>query len=48
MIIIPHRKIKSYEDTLSYLVDPARLKTFILDLREHLKSTQYLCQKEGF
>ena len=48
MIIIPHRKIKSYEDTLTFLVDPARLKTFILDLRKYLRSTQHLCQKEGF
>ena len=48
MIIIPHKKIKSYEDTLTYLVDPARLKTFILDLRTYLKSTQHQFQMEGF
>lgn len=48
MITIPHRKIKSHEDTLTFLVDPARLKTFILDLRDYLKSTQHIFQKEGF
>jgi hypothetical protein len=48
MIIIPHRKIKSHEDTLTYLLDPARLKSFIMDLRTYLRSTQHLCQKEGF
>lgn len=48
MIIIPHRKIKSYEDTLTYLVDPARLKSFIIELRTYLKSNQHLFQKEGY
>ena len=47
MIIIPPRKIKSHSDTLTFLLDPARLKTFIIELREHLKSTQHLYQKEG-
>jgi hypothetical protein len=47
MIIIPHRKIKSHSQTLTYLLDPARLKSFITDLRTYLKSTQHLCQKEG-
>jgi hypothetical protein len=47
MLIIPHKKIKSREATLTYLLDPARLKTFILDLRTYLKSTQHLCQKKG-
>jgi hypothetical protein len=44
---IPHKKIKSREATAPYLLDPARLKNFILDLREYLKSTQHLCQKVG-
>jgi len=48
MIIIPHKKLKSREATADYLLDPARLKTFIMDLRTYLKSTQHLCQKEGF
>jgi hypothetical protein len=48
MIIIPHKKIKSHEDTLTYLLDPARLKSFILDLRTYLRSTQHLFQKNGF
>jgi hypothetical protein len=48
MIIIPHRKIKSREATATYLLDPTRLKTFIMDLRAHLKSNQHLFQKEGF
>ena len=47
MIIIPHKKIKSHEDTLTFLLDPARLKTFILDLRAYLRSTQHLFQKKG-
>jgi len=48
MLIIPHKKIKSREATADYLLDPARLKTFILDLRVYLKSTQHLCVKEGY
>jgi len=47
MITIPHKKIKSREATMTYLLDPSRLITFILNLRAHLKSTQHLCQKEG-
>lgn len=47
MLIIPHKKIKSHADTLTFLVDPARLKSFILDLRAYLKSTQHQCQKKG-
>ena len=47
MLAIPHRKIKSHADTLTYLLDPARLKSFIMDLRTYLKSTQHLFQKEG-
>ena len=48
MLIIPHKKLKSHSDTLTYLLDPARLKSFILDLRTYLRSTQHLFQKEGF
>ncbi len=48
MLIIPPKKIKSHSDTMTYLLDPARLKSFILDLRVYLKSTQHLFQKEGF
>lgn len=47
MLIIPHKKIKSHSDTLTYLLDPARLRTFIIELRASLKSTQHLFQKEG-
>jgi len=48
MLIIPHRKIKSHADTLTFLVNPVRLKTFILDLRAYLRSDQHLFQKKGF
>jgi len=48
MLTISHKKLKSRESTMDYLVDPARLKTFILDLRTYLRSTQHLFQKEGF
>ena len=48
MIIVPHRKIKSHADTLTFLLDPARFKTFIMDLRTYLRSTQHLFQKEGY
>jgi len=48
MLVIPHKKLKSREATMTYLLDPVRLKTFILDLRSYLKSTQHLFQKEGF
>jgi len=48
MVAIPHKKLKSREATMTYLLDPARLKTFILDLRTYLKSTQHYFQKEGF
>lgn len=47
MLTIPHKKLKSHEATMEYLLDPARLKTFILELRAYLKSTQHLCVKEG-
>jgi len=47
MLTIPHKKIKSREDTAIYLLDPARLKSFILELRAYLRSTQHLCQKKG-
>ena len=33
---------------MTYLLDPARLKSFIQDLRAYLKSTQHHFQKEGF
>lgn len=48
MLTIPYKKLKSREATMTYLLDPARLKSFILDLRTYLMSTQHLCQKEGF
>ncbi len=48
MIVIPHKKLKSREATMEYLLDPARLKSFILDLRAYLKSTQRQFRKEGF
>ena len=48
MLIIPHKKLKSREATMDYLLDPARLKSFILDLRTYLKSSQNLFQKKGF
>jgi len=48
MLIIPHKKLKSREATMSFLLDPARLKSFIQDLRAYLKSTQQSFQKEGF
>jgi len=48
MLIIPHKKLKTREATMTYLLDPARLKSFIQDLRAYLKSTQHLFQKEGF
>ena len=47
MLTIPHRKLKSREATMTSLLDPARLKSFILDLRKYLKSTQHLFQKKG-
>ncbi|HQH83854.1 MAG TPA: hypothetical protein PKW53_13030 [Syntrophorhabdus sp.] len=47
MLIIPHKKIKSHADTLTFLLDPARLNSFVQDLRAHLKSTQHLCQLKG-
>lgn len=47
MITIPHRKIKSREATMTYLLDPARLRSFIVDLRAYLRSTQHLFQKKG-
>jgi hypothetical protein len=48
MLTIPHKKIKSRDATMTYLLDPVRLKSFILDLRAYLRSTQHLFQKEGF
>lgn len=47
MLIIPHKKLKSREATMTFLLDPARLKTFILELRTYLRSTQHLMQKKG-
>lgn len=47
MVTIPHKKLKSREATMDYLVDPARLRSFILELRVYLKSTQHLFQKDG-
>lgn len=47
MLVIPHKKLKSREATMTFLLDPARLKSFIQDLRVYLKSTQHLCVKEG-
>ena len=47
MITIPHKKLKSREATATYLLDPARLRIFIQELRTYLKSTEHLCQKEG-
>jgi len=46
MLTIPHKKIKSREATMTFLLDPARLKTFILELRAYLRSTQHLCQEK--
>ena len=48
MLTIPHKKLKSREATMDYLLDPLRLKSFILDLRIYLRSTQHLFQKKGF
>ena len=48
MLVIPHKKLKSREATMEYLLDPARLKSFSQDLRAYLKSTQQPFQKEGF
>jgi len=47
MLTISHKKIKTREATMTFLLDPARLKSFILDLRAYLRSTQHLCQKKG-
>jgi len=47
MVIIPHRKLKSREATMEYLLDPARLKSFVQELRAYLISTQHLFQKKG-
>ena len=48
MIVIPPKKIKSHHDTIMYLSDPDKFKTFYLDLREYLKSTQHQCIKERY
>jgi hypothetical protein len=48
MLVIPHKKLKSREATMEFLLDPARLKTFVLDLRAYLKSTQHQFHKVGF
>jgi len=47
MVIIPHKKLKSREATMTFLLDPAQLKSFVQDLRAYLKSTQHLCQMKG-
>ncbi len=47
MLTIPHKKLKSREATMTYLLDPTRLKSFILDLRAYLRSTQNQFQKKG-
>jgi len=47
MLVIPHRKLKSHTDTMTYLLDPVRFKSFVLDLRAYLKSTQPDFRKEG-
>ena len=48
MVTIPHKKLKSREATMEYLLDPTRLRSFVQDLRVYLKSTQHQFQKEGF
>jgi len=48
MLVITHKKIKSREATMTYLLDPARLNSFVQDLRAYLRSTQHLFQMEGF
>ena len=48
MPTIPLKKLKSREATMTHLLDPDRLKSFVQDLRAYLKSTQHLFQKEGF
>ena len=48
MLVITHKKIKSREATMTFLLDPARLKSFVQDLRAYLKSTQHLFQKVGY
>jgi len=48
MLTIPHKKLKSHADTMTFLLDPARLKSFVQDLRAYLKSTQHQFRKEGF
>jgi hypothetical protein len=45
MLIIPHKKIKFREATMTYMLDPTRLKTFIMDLRAYLRSTQHSFKK---
>ena len=47
MLTIPHKKLKSREATMTYLLDPARLRSFIQDLRAYLRSNQHLFQKKG-
>lgn len=47
MLVIPHKKLKSREATMEYLLDPARLKTFIQELRAYLKATQRQYQMKG-
>jgi len=48
MLTIPHKKTKSHADTMTYLLDPVRLKSFVQELLTYLKSTQHHFQKEGF
>ena len=33
---------------MTYLLDPARLNSFVQDLRAYLKTTQHLFQKKGY
>lgn len=48
MLVIPHKKLKSREATMTFLLDPARLKTFVIDFRTYLRKTQQPFQKKGF
>lgn len=48
MLTIPHKKLKSHADTMTFLLDLARLKTFVQDLRSYLRLTQHLFQEKGF
>jgi hypothetical protein len=49
MIVIPPKKIKSKGDTIQmFLADQDKFKTFYLDVRAYLKSTQHTCLKERY